>query len=811
MSLELVFSDPNPLITTAVGMTASLFAGTALVALTLPQLSKKVLPKPTETRLADFLPFQEIEEDGKTVKCRNNTICRFIEITGVDQTFLNNDEAKATAKIRKELYDSLADSSPIIRIYTTREKINLNTQNEYPNKFAQEVADKWNKQFETAYRTRTIICIAMKDTQNREKFEEAMTQAESLLDKYAPRVLNQNPENSATKDMTIGKFLGKLVSPVGQPEPKLFGSNLSDVLSSDEVLFMKNGQIRFSNGDDEKYCSVIGMKRLGDDINTQMASELTALHGEITILQTIIPQSKGETILKLKQQQRMVAGSSFSPEIWNQFEEAIYMVDGMDDMRSCLCQFSETIFIYSDNLEELKELEKKTRQILSSYGITSVREKGATQASWFSQFPTYDLKPRVYRLMSSNVAMLANFDRPAPGLPRSDWGPGPIALFNTGANTVHSHQFHISTDQAATGHGLCIAPTGAGKTVLMEFLSCMAARHKNLRHFFFDRYQGTYIYTTMMGGKYLGFNAEKFTQSIRGGMNPFQCEPTDENIEFLKVWLQSISGCNDPDSIDQIGQAIEIAFDTLDKKDRSLANIYDGVFTPGSKLQIELQKWVDPSQYGRMFNAENDCIDLEDNWLTTFDMTKLLDDKLLGGASVSYIMHRIRQTLSSNKAPGFIFIDETEPLLRDENFKTMYKIMLQEFRKLSAVIISVFQRPEALKASGISEVVRQMCSAYYLFPNPGASEKDYEEFELTDREMKFIKGETSPARKSKRSILVKRPMTKESVILDIDLKGPLGPMLKIFSSSSRDVGLASDLQKQFGADWARRYIDHEAP
>jgi type IV secretion system protein VirB4 len=171
-------------------------------------------------------------------------------------------------------------------------------------------------------------------------------------------------------------------------------------------------------------------------------------------------------------------------------------------------------------------------------------------------------------------------------------------------------------------------------------------------------------------------------------------------------------------------------------------------------------------------------------------------------------MHRIRQAMARNRSPGFIFIDETEPLLRNEAFKRVYLVMLQEFRKLGGVVISVFQRPEALRASGISELVRQQCSTYYLFPNPGASAKDYEEFDLTEREQDFLLGHGHLARRTNRAILVKRPATRESVILDVDLSR-LGPMFRIFSSSARDAGLASDLQRQFGDGWIQRYLEHE--
>ena len=302
-----------------------------------------------------------------------------------------------------------------------------------------------------------------------------------------------------------------------------------------------------ARGDDTMHCSVIGIRRFGDVTSTAMASEIAALNGEIMILQTVEPYAKFKAIAVLKQNQAMMAPTAFSLDVLNQYQAAISLVDGMDADKAALCGFSETIFVFARDEKGLGEIEKAVRQILTNYGVTSVIETGASQASWFMQFPGYSLKPRFYRLMSMNVAQLATFDKAASGLSRSSWGEGPIALFYTGANSVYSHQFHISAHPQAVGHGVCIAPTGVGKTTFMEMMSCMASRHKNLKHFFFDRHLGAYIYTTAMGGQYMSFNNEPQAMSVTGGMNPFQCEGSKGNIEFLKVWLRAISQVGRPD------------------------------------------------------------------------------------------------------------------------------------------------------------------------------------------------------------------------------------------------------------------------
>lgn len=797
----------NVAIPVLLGTLGTLGAAAGFAAILVPKIAERILPKPRESKLSDFLPFEELEMDGKTVKCKGDIICKFVGIMGVDQAFLPPEEARTLAEARKSVYDQLAETGTIIRSFLIREPISIDTKAVYPNEAAALIAETWHRNFDRSFRTYNVLCVSRKGSTkvDRQKLDDAVATVESILSPYRPKVLDQNPINSPTMDVTIGSFLGRLVSPISRPSPRLFGKNFSDVLAADEVHFLKNGRIRFRSGNDEKYASVIGIKRFGDDVSTMMANQLASIPFESVIFQSIAPLPKTETLLKLKQQQKMIQSTSFSRGVWEEFQQVIDMVDGLTDNKQCLCLFSETIFLFAKDEKELDLAEREARQIINAHGATPATEKGASQASWFHQFPSYEERPREYRLTSSNAAMLATFERPHVGLIKSDWGKGPIALFNTASNTVYSFQFHATPEPAAVGHGLCIAPTGAGKTVLMEFLSCMASRHKNLKHYFFDRYQGTYIYTTAMEGKYLGFNASPATLSIRGGMNPFQCENTDENRDFITNWLAALANVEQEDSasLGEIGMAIDTAFSDLDEEDRSLDAIYDVAFKPNSYVKKQLAKWVGNGQYAAMFNAVKDSIDLDNSWLTTFDMSNLFDDPILAGASVNYIAHRIRQSMKRQNAPGFIFIDETEPLLRNPEFKKLYLVMLQEFRKLRGAVISVFQRPEALKASGISELVRGQCSTYYLFPNPGSQEKDYNEFDLTDSEMAFVTGHFQTH--GRRMLLLKRPGIRESVILDIDLK-PLGPMIKIFSSTVTDVKAVSDLQKNYPEEWLRRWL-----
>jgi type IV secretion/conjugal transfer VirB4 family ATPase len=808
MSLEphLTFATNTTLITAAGALLAGLtaVAGTAIL---VPAITRNILPRPSETHLSDFLPFEAIDRDGRTVLLKDGSYTRYYIIGGLDQSFMDQEEGLRTAKRRMNFLDSLAEINIVTRIFTIRKKMQILGEKNFPNQTAADVASKWNDKFKASYQTVNIVSLAGKSVA---KLEEAEQSLESTLSAFDVYHLTQDPTKNSAR-MTLGEFLGNQISPATKPKPTTTGSNLSDVLAGDIVWFRPDGIIEFTGGQEKKYAIAVGLKRIGDDMSATMTSELSSLPMEMSISRYVEPMSKAEAIIKLEQHSRLATASSFNPGSTAQsFQEAQAMVEGSDDTRSALCAYCQSIFVFGSTVDEVVRNEAAVRQVLSSNGATPVRECGASQASWFLQFPTLDLLPRPYKLFTFNIAFDFTLDKPAMGIDRSDWGMGAIANFETLSNTVYQHQFHISDEDAALGHGVVVAPTGSGKTVLMEFLSLMSSRHQDVKHFFFDRYRGTAIYNLAMGGKYLSLNSEPLPWSEAGGMNPFDCEDNEGNRSFLKLWLSSISGCEENEDITEISDAVDIAFDELDRGERSLSTIHEAAFSPGSKIKKELSQWVSETGYGPIFNSEKDAIDIDDNWLTTFDMTKLLDDPKLGAATVHYLMHKIRDTMRRNKAPGFIFIDETEPLLRDPNFKKLFAVSLQEFRKIRGVVISVFQRPEAIRDSGVSQLVRQQSGTYYLFQNPGARASDYGEFELSERELAFVLGQSGIAKSAKRSILIKRPMSQESVIVDVDLSS-LGPHLKIFSSSSKDVSLVSELYQKLEGKWIERYLHHEAP
>ena len=387
------------------------------------------------------------------------------------------------------------------------------------------------------------------------------------------------------------------------------------------------------------------------------------------------------------------------------------------------------------------------------------------------------------------LALTRHMDKTAEGLPRSDWGPGPISYFRTITGTAYAFQFHVSTEPYAVAHTALIGPTGQGKTTMFSFLAGQAMRHPDLNVYFFDRNNGAKVFALALGAPYIRFDGGEGSTTL----NPFATPDSSDNRAFLRTWLRDITGCTDALSEQEIARAVTTAFEYLRPEERLLKNLYKSCFSPAGQMRRELFRWVNNDQYGRIFNSVEDNLDMTAHQYMAFDFTTIFQDGTLSPAVISYLMHRIHTVAAAQGTPSMIMIDETAPMLEHPMFKDSFIVGLREGRKKRQAFLCAFQQPNFLEAKGLGDVIRGQCQTVIFFRNPQATERDYASWNLSPREMNFILGKEFADRKY--AILVSRPAIHESVILDVDLSG-LGPLLKIYSTGNKHDLLAEQLKAQ---------------
>lgn len=764
-----------------------------------------VLPQPRESRVSDFLPFAELMSDGMTIRCTNGSYARVFRITGLDLGSATPEKVYSMMEARKAWIDNLSELQIVCRVITDRERTALdNEQGNFNNEILEKVSEVWMSNMSRVYSNKHYIILSVADRKDALKdLNYASQSLVATLGEYGVMQMYENQDSPAT-DSPLYIF-SRLCSPVSKPMPKVRnakGAELNEMLTADHIHFTReDGIIRFFSGDKELYEIVMGIRTTGDYMDESMIVSLLSIDCELVLLHNVRPIFKTQARMMLIQQQRMATLTSFSSEVVNQYGQALSTIEDSDADYQALTEYAMSIIIKGTSKEELDFGESEVQRICRTYGVTPVREGWVTQATFFSQFPTYDTYPRTYRYLSRVVSLAISFDKPSEGFGKSDWGPGAITVFRTMSGSAYRFQFHVSSEESAVAHCCIIGPTGQGKTTLLTFLAGQAMRHSDLKVFFFDRHRGAEIFTRSIGGAYVGFDGDEKNVSL----NPFDTANTPNNRAFLRRWMKSITMADDALSEREVARAVTTAFDYLRPEERIMKNLYKSCFSPTGTMRRELYRWVNPDQYGNIFNADTDSLDLKSKRFMAFDFTHIFEDDTLAPAVISYIMHRIQGETGETGVPSLIMIDETAPMLKHPMFRDYFIIGLQEGRKKRQAYLCAFQQPNIIDKLGVGEVIRGQCQTVIFFRNPQAMMEDYANWNLTQSELDFVFGRTY--RDFPYAILLSRPATGESVVLDVNL-GALGPYLKLYNSGRKNVLLVEQLIKEYGEEnFVTKYLN----
>ena len=764
-----------------------------------PALTRRVFPKFGYMKYSSYLPFGTVFNDN-SMQLTDGSLIRVYHVAGL-QTSMQDDATKEKfLDLRAQLFNQIRDPSVVLRFYMVRDAADENTNYEFDQPTLQRIYDKWRGQGLKIFINNYYIVLSVGGIDARDKLNQYGNYIESILAPYRPRVLkNDSPDNMA-------KFFGRILSPISKPAPKRADNNIAKLTTVDDVEFLRDGLIRYISGGEQSFASCLSFKISPDYLDEEFFDTVSTIQTEM-ITMNGFHIMKAADVKNTIRRKRSTAGEEKQESTEEQIYSAQYAMDENVSGNQSLVDYYPLFILFGATREELQKYIDEFKKISAQFGISPVVETFASKVSWFAQIPGFDVFPRSFKLLSRAAAISVPMSSQPRGVENSDWGPGPLVVFPTAQGTPYQFQFHVSDKPAAVGHTLTIGPTGGGKTTLFSFLIAQSLRHPKLKAFFFDRNKGAEIFTLAAGGKYVTMhgkekNTDPMEQTFLTHLNPLKMPDTAANRAFLRRWFAIISGQSDAASADEIARAVSVNFDYLSDKDKLLKNLWESCFSSSGKMRAALKKWVDPLQYGDMFNETADTLDLQSR-LTTFDFTDILQDEVLSPAVISYILHRINNITVSGGNPSLIMIDETAPMLENKMFRDNFITGLQEGRKNRQAYMVAFQRANVLDKLGVGDVVRGQAQTVMFFRNPAADASDYAHWNLNPLEMAFIQGKAYP--NLKRAVLLSRPVNGESVILNTELGG-LGNLLRLFESGRSSVLLAEELYKMYGNNFVNEYL-----
>ena len=764
-----------------------------------PVLTRKIFPKFGYAKYSNYLPFGTVFNDN-SMQLTDGSLIRVYRVAGL-QTSMQDDATKEKfLDLRAQLFNQIRDPNVVLRFYMVRDAADENTNYEFDQPTLQRIYDKWRGQGLKIFLNNYYIVLSVGGTDARAKLNQYGNYIESILAAYKPQVLkNDSADNMA-------RFFGRILSPISKPTPKRADNNIAKLTTVDDVEFLRDGIVRYVSGGNQSFAACVSFKISPDYLDEEFFDTVSTIQTEMICMNGFHIMGAADVESTIRQK-RSTADEERRDSTETQISEAQVAMDENLSGNQSLVDYYPLFVLFGASREELQKYVDEFKKIAAQFGISPVVETFAAKVSWFAQIPGFDVFPRSFKLLSRAAAISIPMSTQPRGVENSDWGPGPLVVFPTAQGTPYQFQFHVSDKPAAVGHTLTIGPTGGGKTTLFSFLIAQSLRHPKLKAFFFDRNKGAEIFTLAVGGKYITMqgkekNLDPMAQSFLTRLNPLKMPDTATNRAFLRRWFAIISGQSDAASADEIARAVSVNFDYLSDKDRLLKNLWESCFSSSGNMRSALKKWVDPLQYGDMFNEASDTLDLHSR-LTTFDFTDILQDEVLSPAVISYILHRINNITVSGGNPSLIMIDETAPMLENKMFRDNFITGLQEGRKNRQAYMVAFQRANVLDKLGVGDVVRGQAQTVMFFRNPAADASDYAHWNLNPLEMAFIQGKAYP--NLKRAVLLSRPVNGESVILNTELGG-LGNLLRLFESGRSSVLLAEELYKMYGNNFVNEYL-----
>ena len=443
-----------------------------------------------------------------------------------------------------------------------------------------------------------------------------------------------------------------------------------------------------------------------------------------------------------------------------------------------------TVMCFEENLPNLEKALSLAIAELVNLGINPVREKFVLEQAYWAQLPgNLDHVARKSKISTMNLSGFASLHNyPTGKISGNHWGDA-VTVFDTSSGTPYFFNFHVRD----VGHTTIIGPTGAGKTVLLNFL-CVQAQKFNCRTFFFDKDRGAEIFVRAIGGKYTIIEPGK-----RCHFNPLQLPDTPENRTFLAEWLHSLVTVHDEpfsaDDMDRLNEAVAGNY-KLARKDRVLRNIapFLGIEGPGT-LAGRLKMWHSGGAQAGLFDNDIDIVDFSIGTSFGFEMGEVLKERISLAPTLLYLFHRI--SLSLDGTPTIIVLDEAWALIDNKIFGSRIRDWLKTLRKLHGKVAFATQSVEDATNSAISETLIQQTATQIFLPNPKATDAYRKAFMISDREFNLLKT-TDPG---SRFFLVKQG--KDVVVARIDLSG-MDEVINVLSARAETVAMLDEVRAAVG-------------
>ena len=613
---------------------------------------------------------------------------------------------------------------------------------------------------------------------------------EAVLKDYAPYRLGMYEALNGVVFSETLEFFGYLLNRIDEPVPVLQAPIAQYLPVSKQRFSAKTGDFVITTPEGvNHFGAILNIKEYTDATYPGILNGLKYLDFEYVVTHSFSPMGRQDALKALDRTKGAMISSG--DRAVSQIIELDLAMDQLASGNFVLGEYHFTMSVYAPSQEALSQQIATTRAELSNAGFVSAKEDLAVTASFYAQFPgNWRYRTRLANVSSLNFLGLSPLHNFATGKQANNpWGECITTLQTTNGQAYYfnfhaTHPGENSLGEKAIANTMVIGKSGTGKTALINFLLSQVQKLKpSPTIFFFDKDRGAEIFVRACGGNYLALENGQPT-----GFNPFQCERTETNTQFLADLMKVLGGKNAYTSREEedIFRAVENMLDTPMHL-RSMTNFQKSLPNMGDdSLYLRIRKWTLGKSLGWVFDNPVDTIDLHKANIIGFDYTDIIDNPEVRVPVINYLLHRLEALIDGR--PLIYVMDEFWKILDGQGgLKEFAKNKQKTIRKQNGLGIFATQSPEDALASDIAASLIEQTATMILLPNPNASREDYiDGLKLTDAEYQVV---VSLDERS-RCFLVKQGHA--SSVCQLNLRG-MDDALAVISASTDNIEIMHDI------------------
>ena len=770
--------------------------------------------KAKEHRLRRFIPYLA-HYDGETLLTEDDQLIHVIKLEGLAFQTRDEEELKRQKRFRNRLVRSFAKSDLGVTVHVVRRKHFEYPEGAFANRFCAELDAAWRRKHERAeqyvneiylslvkFPYKAGVLVGAKDRlsylshrRHRERRDYWLRRcAQELRDVthrvlqtlagYEPKLLGMYRKTDGWYSLPL-RFLNYLVN-WEDSEVRVPRMSIRDYIGRNRPIFGSE-TMEMRGWSTSRLGAFLSVKEYPDMTDYDMLDRFLNLPVEMVIAQSYHFEDRPTSAKEIDVQQKRLGQSD--DKAADQIDD---LTDAMSDVASGRVAMGwhhlSVLVKAADN--ELASLDRALVAVEDCFidlNIQAVRETLNLEACFWAQLPgNFQYVARKRRISTANLAGFASLHNFARGRPNGNWWGKAITVLGTESKTPYYLNFHSGVGPYPPGHVHVAAPTGRGKSTLLNLLLAQAQK-VNPRIFYFDDKNGGEIFARASGAAVTDVGLGE-----PSGFNPFALPDTSVNRAFLAQWLENrLAAIGEPLDADE-RQVVQAAIEGLFRhapRERNLVEIasYFGLAREGS-LRSCLAVWLPGGKYAGLFDNDEDRFKLDARFCY-FNTTRIIQDEEGLLAVLEYLFHRIDLVMDGE--PFIIVLEEGWKLRRSPYFRARIDDWLMTVRKKNGVVIFITPDLSLSYDEKSDSLVKQPVTFLY-FACDRADERDYRRvFGLSQREFELVR-EWEP---EERLVLVKHG--NDSVVVRTALDTPeLARFVPVLSGNEGNVRLMREIMRE---------------